>query len=52
MKKYTVETPYPYKFYPAKTLNEAKAKKAELRKKGIKANIVGVTDDGRDYIVE
>lgn len=50
--KYTVETPYPYKFYPCKTLKEAKRKRTELRKQGIKAQIVCVTENGNDYILK
>lgn len=49
--KYTVETPYPYKFYPCKTLKEAKQKRSELRKQGIKAQIVVKTKIGNDYIL-
>lgn len=49
--KYTVETPYPYKFYSCKTLKEAKRKRSELRKQGIKASIVVTTDNGDDYIL-
>lgn len=49
--KYTVETPYPYKFYPCKTLKEAKRKRSELRKQGIKAQIVYVDKNGDDYIL-
>lgn len=50
--KYTVETPYPYRFYPCKTLREAKRKRSELRKQGIKAQIVCVDKNGNDYILE
>ena len=49
--KYTVETPYPYKFYPCKTLAEAKRKRSELRKQGVKAQIVCVDKKGDDYIL-
>lgn len=49
--KYIVETPYPYKFYPCKTLREAKRKRAELRKQGIKAQIIVTSKNGNDYIL-
>ena len=49
--KYTVETPYPYKFYPCKTFIEAKRKCSELRKQGIKAHIVVTSKNGNDYIL-
>ena len=49
--KYTVETPYPYKFFHYNTLREAKQKRSELRKQGIKAQIVCVDKNGNDYIL-
>ena len=49
--KYTVETPFPYKFYPCKTLREAKRKRTELRKQGVKAQIVVTSKSGNDYIL-
>lgn len=49
--KYTVETPYPYRFFHFDTLEEAKRKRSELRKQGIKASIVVTTDNGDDYIL-
>ena len=49
--KYTVETTYPYKFYHFDTLEEAKTKRSELRKQGIKAQIVCVDKNGNDYIL-
>lgn len=49
--KYTVESPYPYRFYPCETLREAKRKRVELRKQGIKAQIVCVDKNGNDYIL-
>lgn len=49
--KYTVETPYPYRFFHFDTLKEAKQKRSELRKQGIKASIVVTTDNGDDYIL-
>lgn len=53
--KYTVETPYPYpypyQFHHYKTLREAKQKRSELRKQGIKAQIVCVDSKGNDYII-
>lgn len=52
MNKYTVETPYPYKFYHYKTLDEARKKKYELKKQGIKAQIICVNKNGNDYIIE
>lgn len=50
--KYTVETTYPYQFFPYSTEKEAKEKKNELRKKGIKASIVCENDNGNDFILE
>ena len=52
MEKYIVETPYPYKFYHCDTLKQAKTKRSELRKQGIKAQIVYVNENGNDYIIE
>ena len=49
--KYTVETPFPYRFYHFDTLKEAKKKRSELRKQGIKAQIVCVDKNGNDYIL-
>ena len=49
--KYTVETPYPYRFFHFDTLEEAKRKHSELRKQGIKAQIVCVDVKGNDYIL-
>ena len=49
--KYTVETPYPYRFFECKTLKEAKKKRSELRKQGVKAQIVCVDKNGNDYIL-
>ena len=49
--KYTVETPYPYRFYHFDTLEEAKQKRSELRKQGVKAYIVCVDKNGNDYIL-
>ena len=50
--KYVVETTYPYQFFPCSTEKEAKEKKNELRKKGIKASIVCENDNGNDFILE
>lgn len=50
--KYTVETPFPYRFFPCKTKEEAKQKRASLRRKGIKASIVVKTENGNDYILK
>lgn len=49
--KYTVETPFPYQFHHYKTLKEAKKKRTELRKQGIKAQIVVTSKNGNDYIL-
>lgn len=50
--KYTVETPYPYRFYHFDTFKEAKKKRSELRKQeGIRASIVCVDRNGKDYIL-
>lgn len=49
--KYTVETNYPYKFFPYNTLKEARKKKSELKKQGIKSSIVCVNENGNDYIL-
>jgi F0F1-type ATP synthase gamma subunit len=50
--KYTVETTYPYRFYHYNTLKEAKQKCADLRKQGIKAQIICITKNGNDYILK
>lgn len=50
--KYIVETSFPYSFYPCTSNNEAKKKRAELRKKGKHAYIVCQDDNGNDYILE
>lgn len=52
MNKYIVETPYPYKFYSCNTLDEARKKRTELRKQGVKAQIICVNENGNDYIIE
>ena len=49
--KYTVETPYPYRFYHFNTLEEAKQKRSELRKQGVYSTIVCVDSKGNDYII-
>lgn len=49
--KYIVETPYPYRFYPCENITEARKKCKELRKQGIKASIIYVTENENDYIV-
>ena len=50
--KYIVETPFPYRFFEYKTLKEAKQKHSELRKQeGIRASIVCVDRNGKDYIL-
>ena len=49
--KYTVETTYPYQFYHCKTLEEAKKKRAELRKQGKHASIICLTNNGNAYIL-
>ena len=50
--KYVVET-VPYtKPYECNTLKEAKRKQCELRKQGKKSQIVCVTENGNDYILE
>lgn len=48
---YTVETNYPYKFYHCDTLKKAKKKKSELKKQGIRSNIIVKTETGNDYIL-
>ena len=49
--KYTVETVYPYKFFSCNTLKEARKNKSDLRKQGIKSNIVYMDKNGNDYIL-
>lgn len=50
--KYAVETtPYTQVFECA-TLKEAKRKQSELRKQGKKSQIICITENGNDYILE
>ena len=48
---YKVETSYPYEFASCETLTEARKKVREFKKKGKKAFIVVVTENGNDYIL-
>ena len=50
--KYLVETVYPYHFFFYDTLPEARRKKKDLQKKGIKSSIVVKTGNGNDYIID
>lgn len=50
--RYTVETTYPYEFVHCETLTEARRQVREFKKKGKRASIIAVTENGNDYIVE
>ena len=50
--EYSVESPFPYEIHKCKTLKEAKRIRAEIRRRrGVKSSIVGLTENGNDYIL-
>lgn len=50
--KYVVGTvSFPFKTYPCKNITEARKKSKELRKQGIKTEIILITENGNDYII-
>lgn len=49
--EYTVEAFFPYEYVKCTSLAEAREKVREFRQKGKNSQIVGLTEDGKDYLI-